>query len=49
MNADTSVTLRIFIAFILAIMLISSSLVGRPGSVLGALIDAEDMVDDTVF
>ena len=47
MNSDTSTTLRIFIAFVLAIMFISARLVGRPGSVLGALIDAQDMEAST--
>ncbi len=35
--------LRIIIAFILAILCISAALAGRPGSILGALIDAGNM------
>lgn len=36
-------SLRLVVATILAIMLVASGLVGRPGSILGALIDPEHM------
>ena len=36
-------TLRLVIAVILGIMLVAAGLVGRPGSILGALIDADHM------
>lgn len=43
MNSDTSSTLRIFVAIVLGIMFIASGIGGSPGSILGALIDTQDM------
>ncbi len=37
--------IRILIALILAVLCISASLAGRPGSILGALIDANNMAE----
>ena len=36
-------TLRLVVATILGIMLLAAGLVGRPGSIFGALIDADHM------
>ena len=36
-------TLRLVVATILGIMLLAAGLVGRPGSIFGALIDARNM------
>ena len=43
MNTDQSGALKILVAIALGIMLLASGISGRPGSILGALIDAEDM------
>jgi len=40
--------LRILISIIFAIVLISSGLTGRPGSIIGAIVDASDMVEGTL-
>lgn len=40
---DNSSALRIFITIMLGVMLIVSGIAGHPGSILGALIDTEDM------
>lgn len=44
---DNSSSLRIFIAIILGIIFIASAIGGQPGSILGALIDTEDMTEVT--
>jgi len=43
MNRDVSSTLRLFVAIILGIMFIAAGISGKPGSILGSLIDAQDM------
>lgn len=40
--------LRIFVAIVLAVMLLASGLTGRPGSILGALIDPADMLPGNI-
>lgn len=40
---NSSSFLRILTAIFIGVMLISSGVFGRPGSILGALIDAGDM------
>lgn len=42
MKSDSAI--RILISIILAVMLIASGLTGRPGSIIGSLVDAKDMV-----
>ena len=41
MEKDSAI--RILIGIILGIMLIASGLTGKPGSIIGALVDAKDM------
>lgn len=36
-------TIRIMLSIILGIMFIAAGIIGHPGSILGALIDAADM------
>jgi hypothetical protein len=43
MNSDLSGTIRLFTAIMLGIALIASAISGRPGSIIGAIIDAQDM------
>jgi hypothetical protein len=43
MNNDTTSTLRLITAIILGVMFIAAGIGGRPGSIIGSLIDAEDM------
>jgi len=43
MSNDVSSTLRLFVAIILGVMFIGAGISGRPGSILGSLIDAQDM------
>lgn len=38
-----SSALRVFIAIVLGIMCIGAAIVGRPGSMIGALLDTNDM------
>lgn len=45
MNHDSA--LRIFISIIFGILFISAGLTGKPGSIVGALVDANDMVEAT--
>jgi len=40
---DQSGALKVLTAVFLGIMLLAAGITGRPGSILGALIDAEDM------
>lgn len=40
---DQSGAIKILVAIALGIMLIAAGISGRPGSIIGALIDAEDM------
>jgi hypothetical protein len=42
---DKSGSIKIFLAIVMGIMLISAGITGRPGSLLGSLIDAEDMTE----
>lgn len=42
---DNDSALRILIAIVLAIMLIASGITGRPGSILGSIIDAGNMTE----
>lgn len=37
--------LRILIAIILGVIFIAAGITGRPGSITGALVDAENMVE----
>lgn len=46
---DKSGSIKIFVAVILGIMLISAAITGKPGSIVGALIDAPDMVQSGAF
>jgi hypothetical protein len=43
MSSDQSGTLKTVMAIFLGILFIAAGLGGKPGSLLGALIDAEDM------
>lgn len=43
MKQDTAI--HLLIAIVLAIMFIASGFIGRPGSILGALIDPESMTN----
>lgn len=40
---DNSSALRIFIAIVLGVMFVISAIGGKPGSILGSLIDTQDM------
>lgn len=42
MLSDSAI--RIFVAIVLGIMLIAAGTTGRPGSIIGSLVDAGDMV-----
>jgi len=43
MSADQSGALKILVAIVLGLMFLAAGITGRPGSIIGALIDAEDM------
>jgi len=43
MNTDQSAAIKILTAIFIGIMLLAAGITGRPGSILGSLIDAEEM------
>lgn len=45
MQNDSAI--RLVIAVMVAIACIAVAITGRPGSILGALVDAQDMIEDT--
>ncbi len=45
MQNDSAI--RILVSIIMGIMFIAAGLTGRPGSIIGSLVDAPDMVEAT--